>query len=262
MRPQVTVKTLRKMKQNGEKISTITAYDYTFAALADAAGMHSILVGDSAAMVVQGHTTTLPITMDEMVYHTRLVSRGAKTAFVVADMPFMSYHSSISEAIVNAGRLIKEGGAAAVKLEGGASVCETISAISNAGILVQAHIGLTPQSVHQMGGYRIQRDEDRLLEDAFKVQQAGAFSVVLEGIPAHIAETISGRLYIPTIGIGAGPGCDGQVLVMHDMLGLNLGHVPKFVKKYANLAEMVEKSFREYIEDVSKGDFPAQEHCY
>ncbi len=262
MRPQVTVKTLRKMKQNGEKIATVTAYDYIFAALADAAGMHMILIGDSAAMVVQGHPTTLPITMDEMVYHTKLVSRGAKTAFIVADMPFMSYHSSTSEAITNAGRLIKEGGAAAVKLEGGASVCDMIFAVSNAGILVQAHIGLTPQSVHQMGGYRIQRDEDRLLEDALKVEQAGAFSVVLEGIPAHIAENISARLHIPTIGIGAGPECDGQVLVMHDMLGLNLGHIPKFVKKYANLAETVEKSFREYIEDVSKGDFPAQEHCY
>ncbi len=262
MRPQVTVNTLRKMKQNGEKIATITAYDYIFASLADAAGMHVILVGDSAAMVVQGHPTTLPITMDEMVYHTRLVSRGAKTAFVVADMPFMSYHSSRAEAIINAGRLIKEGGAAAVKLEGGASVCEMISAISDAGILVQAHIGLTPQSVHQMGGYRIQRDEDRLLEDAFKVQQAGAFSVVLEGIPAHIAENISAKLYIPTIGIGAGPKCDGQVLVMHDMLGLNIGHVPKFVKKYADLAEIVEKSFREYIDEVSKGEFPAKEHCY
>lgn len=262
MKPQVTINTLRKMKQNGEKISSITAYDYTFAALADAAGIHVILVGDSAAMVVQGHTTTLPITMDEMVYHTRLVSRAAKTAFVVGDMPFMSYQSSIPESITNAGRLVKEGGAAAVKLEGGASVCDTISAISKAGILVQAHIGLTPQSVHQMGGYRIQRDEDRLLEDAFKVQQAGAFSVVLEGVPASIAETISAKLYIPTIGIGAGPGCDGQVLVMHDMLGLNLGHVPKFVKKYANLAEATEKAFKSYVEEVSKGEFPGKEHCY
>lgn len=262
MKTKVTVTRLRKMKENGEKIASITAYDYPFAKLADEAGIHVILVGDSASMVVQGNDSTLPITMDEMVYHTRLVSKAAETAMVVGDLPFMSYHTSREDAIRNAGRLIKEGGAAAVKLEGGVDVADTISAIAQAGIPVQAHIGLMPQSVLAMGGYKVQRDEERLLKDALTVEKAGAFSVVLEGIPASIAGKISASLQIPTIGIGAGPDCDGQILVLHDVLGLNLGHVPKFVKPYANLAEQTSSALKRYVEEVQGRTFPDERHCY
>lgn len=259
---KVTLTTLYKMKKSGEKITSITAYDFPFAQMVDEAGIHMILVGDSAAMVVQGNDSTLPITMDEMIYHTRLVARGAGRAMVVGDMPFMSYHCGTDDAVKNAGRFLKEAGAAAVKLEGGASVCDTIRAISEAGIPVQAHIGLTPQSVHQMGGYKVQRDEDRLMSDALKVQEAGAFSVVLEGIPAGIASKITGKLTIPTIGIGAGPDCDGQIIVLHDMLGLNRGHIPKFVKKYNNLGDQIVESLKQYADEVQNGQFPADEHCY
>ena len=262
MAANVTIPRLWAMKENQEKIVVVTAYDYAFAHLADAAGIDAILVGDSLGMVVQGRSNTLPVTMDEMVYHTAMVARAARRAMVIGDMPFMAYQADTAEAIRNAGRLVKEGGAAAVKLEGGASVSALIKAISGAGIAVQAHIGLTPQSVHQMGGYRVQRDEDRLMEDAVRVEEAGAFSVVLEGIPTAIAAKISGRLRIPTIGIGAGPDCDGQVLVLHDLLGLSERHVPKFVKQYRQLAAEVRNGLTEYAEDVRGGKFPGPEHCY
>ena len=256
MAATVTIPRLWAMKENQEKIVVVTAYDYAFAYLADAAGIDVILVGDSLGMVVQGRSNTLPVTMDEMV------ARGVRRAMVIGDMPFMAYQADTGEAIRNAGRFIKEGGAAAVKLEGGASVSALIKAISGAGIPVQAHIGLTPQSVHQMGGYRVQRDEERLMEDALRVEEAGAFSVVLEGIPTAIAARISSRLRIPTIGIGAGPACDGQVLVLHDLLGLSERHVPKFVKQYRQLSVEVRNGLTEYAEDVRGGRFPGPEHCY
>jgi 3-methyl-2-oxobutanoate hydroxymethyltransferase len=258
----VTTTTLMRMKANGEKIVALTAYDYPFARMVEDAGLHLILVGDSLGMAVQGRTSTLPVTMEEMIYHTRLVARGAEYAMVVGDMPFMSYQPNLSEAVFNAGRFLKEGGASAVKLEGGAAVCDRIRAITEAGIPVQAHIGLTPQSVHQMGGFRVQRDEERLVADALAVESAGAFSVVLEGIPAPIAANITAQLKIPTIGIGAGPRCDGQVLVLHDMLGLNDRHLPKFVKQYAQLGELAREALRQYAADVQSGTFPGPEHCY
>ncbi|MBI5590236.1 MAG: 3-methyl-2-oxobutanoate hydroxymethyltransferase [Deltaproteobacteria bacterium] len=262
MTSPVTIPTLYKMKEKGEKIVALTAYDYPLARVVDESGVHLILVGDSLANVVQGHSSTLPVTMDEMIYHTKIVTRAVQHALVVGDMPFMSYQTGIETAISNAGRFIKEAGAAAVKLEGGASVSAVIKAISQAGISVQAHIGLTPQSVHQMGGFRVQRDEDRLLADALEVEAAGAFSVVLEGIPSGIAETITQRLKIPTIGIGAGPSCDGQILVIHDMLGLTDRHVPRFVKQYAKLLDLARDGVRDYAKEVQSGTFPGKEHCY
>ncbi len=262
MASKVTVTTLLQMKSNREKIVALTAYDYPFSRLVDESEVDVILIGDSLGMVVQGQSSTLPVTMDEMVYHTRIVARGASRALVVGDLPFMSYQTELSDALFNAGRLLKEAGATAVKLEGGASVCGLIEAMTQAGIPVMAHIGLTPQSVHQLGGFRVQRDRDRLLEDARQVEAAGAFSVVLEGIPADIAKEITDTLKIPTIGIGAGPDCDGQILVLHDLLGINEGHVPKFVKKYADLAGEARKGLKRYVEEVRSGKFPAKEHCY
>lgn len=262
MTSPVTIPTLFKMKEKGEKIIALTAYDYPMAILIDTSGVHIILVGDSLGMVVQGHSSTLPVTMDEMIYHTKIVTRAAQHALVIGDMPFMSYQTGIEAAVANAGRFIKEGGAAAVKLEGGASVSDVIKAISQAGISVQAHIGLTPQSVHQMGGYRVQRNVDRLLVDALEVEAAGAFSVVLEGIPSDIAETITQRLKIPTVGIGAGPSCDGQILVIHDLLGLTDRHVPRFVKQYARLLELARGSVQAYVQEVQSGRYPGKEHCY
>ncbi len=262
MQKQITVTTFYKMKEKGEKIVALTAYDYPFAKMADESGIHMILVGDSLGMVVQGQANTLPVTMDEMLYHTKIVTRAASSAFVIGDMPFMSYQTSVEDAISNAGRFIKEAGAAAVKLEGGVIVSRLIKAISDASIPVQAHIGLTPQSVHQMGGYKVQRDEDRLMADALEVQAAGAFSVVLEGIPTDISKRISEKLTIPTIGIGAGPHCDGQILVLHDLLGLNLRHVAKFVKQYASLADDAKKGMKDYVKEVQAGKFPAKKHCY
>ena len=262
MAANVTVPSLWAMKAKQEKIVAVTAYDYAFAQLVDASGIDMILVGDSLGMVVQGRSNTLPVTMDEMVYHTRMVARAARRAMVIGDMPFMAYQAETAEAIRNAGRFIKESGAAAVKLEGGASVSPLIQAITAAGISVQAHIGLTPQSVHQMGGYRVQRDEERLVEDARQVERAGAFSVVLEGIPTDIATKISQELAIPTIGIGAGPNCDGQILVLHDLLGLSQRHVPKFVKQYRQMADEVRSGLEEYAEEVRTGQFPTTAHCY
>lgn len=262
MKPRVTSTTLHKMKEKGEKIVALTAYDYPSAKMLDQSGVHVILVGDSVGMVVQGESSTLTVTMDEMIYHTRMVSRAAEHAMIVGDMPFMSYQAGIGEALKNAGRFLKEAGATAVKLEGGASVSNTIREIVKAGIPVQAHIGLTPQSVHRMGGYKVQRDEERLLTDAKKVEEAGAFSVILEGIPADISAKITSSLSIPTIGIGAGPRCDGQILVFHDLLGLNDRHVPKFVKQYANLLDSAKKAIAEYAEEVQSGGFPSKDHCY
>ncbi len=262
MAAKVTTSSLMKMKQEGEKITMLTAYDYGFARILDEEGVDMILVGDSLGMVVQGFENTLSVTMDQMVYHTGLVTRACKRTFVVGDMPFMSYQCEVAEAVRNAGRFLKEAGASAVKLEGGADVCDVIRAIAKAGIPVQAHIGLTPQSVHQMGGFKVQRDEDRLLDDAHRVQDAGAFSVVLEGIPSPIAKKITETLTIPTIGIGAGEHCDGQVLVIHDMLGINDQFLPKFVKKYADIAQVARKGVGEYINEVKQGKFPSDEYAY
>ncbi|MEW5734657.1 MAG: 3-methyl-2-oxobutanoate hydroxymethyltransferase [Thermodesulfobacteriota bacterium] len=262
MQEKVTVLSLAKMKAEGRKIVMLTAYDFPFARMVDESGVDMILVGDSLGNVIQGESSTLPVTMDQMIYHTRIVSRAVKRAMVVGDMPFMSYQASVSEALQNAGRFLKEAGAAAVKLEGGAAVAETIRAISAAGIPVQAHIGLTPQSVHALGGFKVQRQEDKLLTDARTVQEAGAFSVVLEGIPAEIAQKISETLSIPTIGIGAGVACDGQVLVLHDMLGLNEGHVPKFVKRYGNLASQAREAMARYVAEVREKAFPSDEYSF
>lgn len=262
MQQPVTVTRLLQMKANGEKIVALTAYDYPFARLLDQCGIHLILVGDSLAMVVQGESSTLPVTMDQMIYHTRLVARAAHNALVLGDMPFLSYQVDLPQAIANAGRFLKEAGASGVKLEGGAAVAEAIRAMTRTGIPVMAHIGLTPQSVHQMGGYRVQRDEERLMTDARVVQEAGAFAVVLEGIPADMAGRITRELTIPTIGIGAGPQCDGQILVLHDLLGLNERHVPKFVKRYATLIDTARGAVEAYRQEVQEGRFPAEEHCY
>lgn len=262
MPSRVTVRTLSEMKQQNKKIATLTAYDYPFAKIADEAGIHVLLVGDSLGMVVQGYENTLAVTMDEMVYHTRMVARAVERAMVISDMPFLSYQTSMPEAIANAGRFLKEAGAAAVKLEGGAAAAPVIRAMTDIGIPVQAHIGLLPQTVHQMGGYRVQRNAERLMADAREVEAAGAFSVVLEGIPANIAGDISRALSIPTIGIGAGPDCDGQVLVLHDLLGLRYGHVAKFVKQYAALREIALEGMKAYIGEVEAGVFPSPKHSY
>jgi 3-methyl-2-oxobutanoate hydroxymethyltransferase len=262
MYPKVTTSTLIKMKAEKKKITALTAYDFPFARMLDQAGIDIILVGDSLGMVVQGKETTLPVTMDEAIYHTSMVSRACSYSMVIGDMPFMSYQGALNKAIENAGRFLKEAGAIAVKLEGGAAVCPVISALSQAGIPVQAHIGLTPQSVHQMGGFKVQRDEDRLLKDAKDVEEAGAFSVVLEGIPSAISAKITQSLSIPTIGIGAGTECDGQILVLHDMLGINDRHRPKFVKQYADLAGEAKKGLEHYIKEVREGAFPSEEYEY
>ncbi len=262
MQSRVTTSSLMKMKLEGQKITALTAYDYPFASMLDQAGIEIVLVGDSLGMVVQGKENTLPVTMDEAIYHTSMVSRACKYSMVIGDMPFMSYQGALDKAIENAGRFLKEAGASAVKLEGGADVCPVISSLAKAGIPVQAHIGLTPQSVHQMGGFKVQRDEERLLKDARDVQQAGAFSVVLEGIPSDIAKKITKELQIPTIGIGAGVDCDGQILVLHDMIGINNRFLPKFVKKYADLAGEAKKGLDQYIKEVKDGEFPSEEYEY
>lgn len=261
-----TVLTLQKQKKEGNKITMLTAYDYTTARLVNDAGIEMILVGDSLGMTMLGYEDTLPVTMDDMVHHTRAVSKGAPDSFVVADMPFMSYQTSVYDAVVNAGRLIQEGGAQAVKLEGGAAVCEQISAIVNASIPVCAHLGMTPQSVNTMGGFKVQGKKldvaEKLLDDARKIQDAGAFAVVLECVPARLAELISKELTIPTIGIGAGAGCDGQVLVYMDMLNMYGGHQAKFVKHFADIGEEMKQAFRDYAKEVKEGTFPAPEHTY
>lgn len=264
---KITTLDIRKMKAEGEKIPVLTAYSYPIARLLDEAGVPVIMVGDSVGMVEAGHDTTLPVTVDEIVYHTRAAARGAARALVVADMPFASYQISVEGARLNAARLVKEGGAGAVKLEGGRRSAAVIRAIVEMGVPVMAHVGLTPQSVHNMGGYRVQgrtaEAADAVAADARAVEEAGAFSVVLEGVPADLAARITKASAIPTIGIGAGPGCDGQVLVVNDMLGLNPGsRPPRFVKEYADLKKTVTGAVAEYIREVKEGTFPDEEHTY
>ena len=261
-----TVATLQQQKLDGDKITMLTAYDYSTAKLVDECGVNTILVGDSLGMVMLGYEDTISVTMEDMIHHTAAVTRGAKNALVVGDMPFMSYQTSVYDAVVNAGRLMKEGRANAVKLEGGASVCEQIKAIVGASIPVCAHIGLTPQSINAFGGFKVQgkgeKQAQQLLDDARRVQEAGAFAVVLEGIPALLAQKITDTLDIPTIGIGAGAGCDGQVLVYQDMLGMFTDFKPKFVKHFANVGEIMTEAFKTFDQEVKEGVFPAPEHTY
>ena len=260
------VSTVRKQKENGEKITMLTAYDYSTAKLMDEAGIDMILVGDSLGMVMLGYEDTVSVTMEDMIHHTAAVSRGTKNAMVVADMPFMSYQTSVYDAVVNAGRLMQQGRCHAVKLEGGSVVCPQIKAITDASIPVVAHIGLTPQSVNAMGGFKVQGKSEeaarKLIEEAKAVEEAGAFAVVLECVPAKLAEMISQKLTIPTIGIGAGAGCDGQVLVYQDMLALFSDLKPKFVKHFADAGSVMKAGFRAYIEEVQAGTFPAEEHTF
>lgn len=265
MRKKITIPEILQMKQAGRRITVLTAYDFPFARLVDDGGVDIILVGDSAGVVFSGHDTTLPVTMDEMLYHVKAVKRADPRALVVADMPFMSYQVSIEDACRNCGRMIKEGGAQAVKIEGGSNMAHVIRAVSTIDIPVMAHIGLMPQSVHRMGGYKVQgRNEqaERIMDDALAVQHAGAFAVVLEGIPAKLAAEISAELTIPTIGIGAGPACDGQVLVIHDILGLCEKYSPKFVKRYADLAPLISEAVKQYVDEVRAGEFPTEEHSF
>ena len=261
-----TVSTFKEQKANGDKITMLTAYDYSTAKLVDSSGINGILVGDSLGMVMLGYEDTLSVTMEDMIHHTAAVCRGAKNALVVGDMPFMSYQVSVEEAVRNAGRLMKEGRCHAVKLEGGAAVCPQIKAITQASIPVMAHIGLTPQSVNAFGGFKVQgKGEDaarKLIEEAKAVEEAGAFSIVLECVPEKLAELISKSVNIPTIGIGAGAGCDGQILVYQDMLGMFSDFTPKFVKKYAEIADVMKAAFEKYIEETKDGSFPAEEHTF
>ncbi len=261
-----TVTTFQKMKQNGEKISMLTCYDYSTAKLMEAAGINSILVGDSLGNVMLGYPDTISVTMEDMITYGAAVSRGTNDTMVVIDMPFMSYQVSIEQAVTNAGRLMKEGRANAVKLEGGAAVCPQIKAITDAGIPVVAHLGLTPQSINALGGNKVQGKTEEaareMLDDALKVQEAGAFAVVLECVPAPLATLITEKLTIPTIGIGAGNGCDGQVLVYQDMLGLYSDFVPKFVKQFVKLGDEMTKAFRAYDEEVKSQAFPDEAHSF
>lgn len=261
-----TVATLQQQKLDGDKITMLTAYDYSTAKLVDECGVNTILVGDSLGMVMLGYEDTLSVTMEDMIHHTAAVTRGAKNALVVGDMPFMSYQTSVYDAVVNAGRLMKEGRCQAVKLEGGASVCPQIKAITEASIPVVAHIGLTPQSVNAFGGFKVQgkseADARRLVEEAKAVEEAGAFAIVLECIPAKLAKLITESVSIPTIGIGAGADCDGQVLVYQDMLALFSDFKPKFVKHFANAGEVMKQGFMDYIKEVKEGTFPAAEHTF
>lgn len=261
-----TVATFKKAKETGEKLTMLTAYDYSTAKLMDEAGVNSILVGDSLGNVMLGYENTLSVTMEDMIHHIKAVKRGVKNALIVGDMPFMSYQISTEQAVENAGRLIKEGGADVVKLEGGADVCEQIKAIVKATIPVCAHIGLTPQSINAFGGFKVQGKSieaaKKLIDDALAVEEAGAFAVVIEGVPAEIAAIITEKLSIPTIGIGAGASCDGQVLIYQDMLAMFSDFTPKFVKKYAEVGQIMSNAFETFINDVKDGTFPQQEHTY
>lgn len=261
-----TAITFRQAKEKNEKLTMLTAYDYSTAKIIDESEINGILVGDSLGMVCLGYEDTLSVTMEDMIHHTKAVSRGVKNTLVVADMPFMSYQTSVYDAVVNAGRLIKEGRAHVVKLEGGVEVCDKIEAIVKASIPVMAHIGLTPQSVNAFGGFKVQgKDEEaakKLIEAALAVEKAGAFAVVLECVPAKLAEIITKKLSIPTIGIGAGCNCDGQILVYQDMLGMYSDFTPKFVKKYENLSEKMNIAFKRYIEEVKDEVFPSEEHSF
>jgi 3-methyl-2-oxobutanoate hydroxymethyltransferase len=261
-----TVLDVQRYRDEGRHFAMLTAYDYLSARILDEAGIPILLVGDSLGMVMLGHPTTLPVTMDDMLVHAKAVSRGARQALLVGDMPFMSYQVSAEEGVRNAGRFIQEGGMHAVKLEGGGPAIEITRRLTESGIPVMGHLGLTPQSVHAMGGFKVQGKSDaqaaRITADAVALEEAGAFSIVLEGMPSKLATSLTQKLRIPTIGIGAGPGTDGQVLVFHDMLGLTSGKAPKFVKRYANLAEEITRAATEYAEDVRTGKFPGPEHEY
>lgn len=265
-RRKVTTKSLQRMKERGEPITALTAYDHTMAQLLDRAGIDVILVGDSVAMVVQGRETTVAVTLDQMLYHASLVSAGVERALVVGDMPFMTYQINADEALRNAGRMVKESGVEAVKVEGGGSLCETVRRIVEVGIPVMGHLGLTPQSIHKFGTYQVRatsEDEAQQIgRDARALQDAGAFAIVLEKIPASVAQSIAASLTIPVIGIGAGPGCDGQILVSHDMLGLYTRFHPRFVRRYAQLGEEMLGAFRRYVGDVKTKSFPTKDESY
>ena len=261
-----TVQTFKEAKSNHTKLAMLTAYDYSTAKLQDEAGIHGILVGDSLGNVILGYEDTISVTMEDMIHHGAAVARGAKNALVVVDMPFMSYQTSVYDAVVNAGRLMKEGRANAVKLEGGVSVCPQIKAITDAGIPVMAHLGLTPQSINAFGGFKVQGKNEaaarKLLDDAKAVEKAGAFALVLECVPAKLAKIISEQLTIPTIGIGAGAGCDGQILVYQDMLGMFSDYTPKFVKRFAEVGSVMKEAFANYIKEVQAETYPAEEHTF
>lgn len=261
-----TVATFKNAKNNNEKLSMVTSYDYSMAKLVDKAGIDGILVGDSVGMVTLGYDNTLAVTMDDMVHHTKAVSRGAKNALIVADMPFMSYHVNIEDSIKNAGRLIKEGKAHCVKLEGGSDILDKIEGIIKAQIPVMGHIGLTPQSINMFGGFKVQgktiNQIQKLIDDAKKLEEVGAFAIVLECIPEKISKIITESISIPTIGIGAGKYCDGQILVVNDMLGMYSDFTPKFVKQYKNLKEDINEAINDYITDVKKGTFPEEKHSF
>jgi 3-methyl-2-oxobutanoate hydroxymethyltransferase len=259
---RITVPAFVAFKAAGHKISMLTAYDYPMAGLLDGTGIEGILVGDSMSMVVQGHSTTLPVTLDEIIYHAEMVGRAVQNALVVVDMPFPYNHLGPYKAVEYAGRILKETRCQAVKLEGGADQAEVIRALVSAGIPVMAHVGLRPQSVHQLGGYKVQRDEERLLTDATAAQDAGAFGIVLECIPASLAQKITQTVAVPTIGIGAGPDCDGQVLVINDLLGLTSGYVPRFVKAYADLKTTISEAVGRFRDEVREGQFPDREHFF
>ena len=259
---QITVPQFAAMKAAGQRITMLTAYDHTMAGLVDSADIDGILVGDSLSMVVQGHGTTLPVTLEDMIYHAEMVGRAVRHALVVVDMPFPSFHLGPYKAIENAGRILKETRCQAVKLEGGVEQAEVISALVSAGIPVMAHCGLRPQSIHQLGGYRVQRDRPQLLADARAAESSGAFAIVLECIPADTAAEITAAVKVPTIGIGAGAGCDGQILVVNDLLGLTTGYVPRHVKEYADLKKTVVQAVTQYRDEVRDGKFPGKEHVF
>ncbi len=263
---KITTQTVVDMKQQGEKISMLTAYDFTMAQIVDQAGIEIILVGDSASNVMAGFDTTVPMTLEHMIYHTSCVVRGAERALVIADMPFMSYQVTAKEALINAGRMMKEAGAHAIKMEGGKPIIDTVKKIVDAGIPVMGHLGLTPQSIYKFGTYKVRATDEEeaqdLINDAKLLQEAGCFSLVLEKIPAKLAKRVSKELDIPTIGIGAGGGCDGQVLVLHDMLGLNKGFNPRFLRRYADMHSTMTDAVQQYISDVKSQDFPNKEEQY
>lgn len=266
MEEKVSTLTLRKFKKEGRKITALTAYDFPTAKILDNCGIDMILVGDSLGMVVLGYQSTIPVTMEDMIHHTKAVSRAVNRAFIVADMPFMSYHISKEQAMTNAARLIAEGGAHAVKLEGGEEIASIVKAIVDAGIPVVGHLGLTPQSVHQLGGYKVQGKEKeqakKIFNDAKVLEQAGICALVLESIPMELAKNITENISVPTIGIGAGPYCDGQILVTHDMLGITQGHRPKFVKQYADIEKIMIDGINAYIKEVQQVLFPDEEHSF
>ena len=258
----VTVPDFLSARSRGTRLTVLTGYDYTFARLLDESGVDAILVGDSLGMVVQGHATALPVTLDEVIYHTRCVVRGTSRAMVISDLPFMTFQLGPTQALESAGRLVKEGGAQAVKLEGGVRTADAIAAVVQADIPVVGHVGMTPQSVHRFGGFKVQRDEDRLLADARAVEQAGAFALVVECVPTELGKKITEAVSIPTIGIGAGPHCDGQVLVIQDMLGMYGDLRPKFAKRYADAGAQIRAAVQAYCRDVREGKFPDAAHSF